>query len=58
MKETEAACHDGRMESPSPIGASSLWKAQGIGMILARTLIDYRRPVEYPDTIGDSALPG
>jgi acyl-CoA thioester hydrolase len=25
--------------------------AQGIGPILARTAIDYRRPVKYPDTI-------
>lgn len=26
-------------------------QAQGVGPILARTSIDYRRPVKYPDTI-------
>lgn len=33
------------------LGLSTFVLADGIGPILARTTIDYRRPVKYPDTI-------
>lgn len=40
-----------RLDQKDPRGPKASLYKEGIGPILARTTIDYRRPVKYPDTV-------